>query len=150
MAKEKREPSSYFVRIENWHPTKLNQLMNSHWAKRGRLRKHDDNIVAMSVLGADVPKAEQRRRVSLEIYLAERQRGGDVDAYWKSTLDALVNCGALVDDNPEWVELGEVKFYRAQRPATLIILENMMARSAKDEPTHASQRAGKHSFRLVE
>lgn len=120
----RHEPERWFVRIDGWHPATLNSLMHCHWATRNRMKKHDAALIAASVLGADVPKAESRRRVSLEIVLGPRQRGADSDAYWKSVLDALVKCGALHNDNKEWCELGEVTYRRGERPGTVICLEN--------------------------
>ncbi len=116
---------TWFVHIPNWHPTRLNQLLNSHWAVAARYKRHDADIIAASVLGAGVPKADRsRRRVSVEIVLGPRQRGGDPDCYWKSLLDGLVKCGLLKDDSKEWLECGEVIFSRGPRPATVIKIEN--------------------------
>lgn len=120
----RHEPMRWYVRIDGWQPATLNRLLNSHWTTRSRMKKHDAEIIAASVLGADVPKAETKRRVGLEIILGPRQRGADSDAYWKSVLDALVKCGALHDDSKEWCELGEVKYTRGVRPGTVIVLEN--------------------------
>jgi hypothetical protein len=94
---------------------------------RAKAKAFDAQLVAACVTGAGVPRAEGKRRVSLEIHLGPRQRGGDPDAYWKSTLDALVSCGALVDDRKEMVDLGEVTYLRAKTRATVIILEEKAA-----------------------
>ena len=47
-------------------------------------------MIGGHALEAGIPRATGRRRVSLHIVLAPRQRAGDPDAFWKSTLDALV------------------------------------------------------------
>lgn len=113
------------VRIENWHPTPLNKLMNCHWAKRNRLKKSDYVVVAAAMYSADIPKASCKRKVWIEIVLGPRQRGCDGDAYLKVALDALVACGALKNDNKEWMELGGISFGRGPRKATIITLEDV-------------------------
>jgi hypothetical protein len=102
----------WYVRITGWHPTRLNVLLASHWAKAARLKAADALVVRAACLGADVSRADARRRISLEIGLAKGQRGGDPDCYWKSLLDALVNCGALVDDSREWCDPAGVTYTR--------------------------------------
>ena len=60
-----------------------------------RLKKADREVVGLHARLSGIPPATGRRRVSLVLTLAPRQRGGDPDAYWKSTLDALTACGLL-------------------------------------------------------
>lgn len=146
----------WFVRIDKWHPTRLNQLITCHWATAGKRKKHDQQIISLSVLGAAVPKATRRRRVSLEITLAPRQRAADPDAYWKSTLDALVKCGALVNDSRVWCELGPVEFQRGTVASTVIKLEDLQEPRAvkvgRGEERHhitpAEQRESKKRHRV--
>jgi hypothetical protein len=57
--------------------------------------------------------------------LAPRQRACDPDAFWKSTLDALVHAGLLVDDNRQGCELGEVRFDRGTARRTVIVLADL-------------------------
>lgn len=112
------------VHIPDFHPARLNQLLGHHY-RRGRLKRDDAMLVAHHLVQARVPRATGKRRVSLRLTLAPRQRAGDPDAYWKSLLDALVRCGALVDDNRHWCELGPVTFERGTRLETVIILEEV-------------------------
>lgn len=79
----------------------------------------------MKVYGAHVPKAAGKRRVKLTIVLGPRQRGGDPDAYWKSTLDALARAGLILDDNRQGVELASVAYERGTRKATVIGLTDV-------------------------
>jgi Holliday junction resolvase RusA-like endonuclease len=72
-----------------------------------------------------VPPAAGKRRVSLTLTLAPRQRGADPDAYRKSLLDALTHAGMLLDDNRQGVELGPVQFIRGEHKATAILLEDV-------------------------
>ncbi len=39
--------------------------------------------------------------------------------------DGLVKCGALRDDGPAWMELGEVRVERGERRGTVIVLEDI-------------------------
>ncbi len=115
----------WHVHLPRWHPARLNQWDGRHWAVRAKAKRFDRDLVAACVTGAGVPKATGKRRVSLTITLGYRQRGADPDAYWKSTLDALVHCGALVNDSRQWVELGEVEYVRGTVPATTISLKEV-------------------------
>ncbi len=115
----------YVIDIPNWHPTPLNKLLTCHWAKAGRLKKADRDMVAFYAKVANVPPAEGRRRVSLTITLAPGQRGGDTDAYWKALLDSCVACGLLKNDNRQWCELAPVAFQRGETRSTRIELEDM-------------------------
>lgn len=111
------------VEIPNWHPARLNELMRGHWSNGARRKRADRATIANYCRLANVPPAESKRRVRLTIVLGKGQRGGDPDAYWKTTLDALTKCKALKDDNRQWCELVPVEFDRAEAKATVIQLE---------------------------
>ena len=115
----------YTLRIDNWHPRRLNELLAVHWSKAGQLKKADQQLVAAMSLNARIPRATGKRRVRLHLILAPRQRGADPDAYWKSLLDALTSCGLLVDDNRQHVELTMPTFARGKRRETIITLEDL-------------------------
>lgn len=102
---------TYEIEIERWHPTRLNELLGLPWS-RARRKHRDADMVAGYCLQRHVTRATGKRRVSLTIGLGPRERGGDPDCYWKSLLDALVKCGALVDDSAKWVDLGAVEYVR--------------------------------------
>jgi hypothetical protein len=110
--------------VPSWHPSTVNALMRS---VRGRIRlkKQDRELITVYARLAGVPRAEGRRRISLNITLGPGQRACDPDAYWKSLLDGLVVAGLLVDDNRNWCELGEVRFDRGPARATTITLEEL-------------------------
>jgi hypothetical protein len=119
-------PARHVLVIPGWHPARLNDLMGGgHWARRHRLKKADRQLVAAYTKAAGVPQATGRRRVSLELTLAPRQRAADPDAYWKSALDALVACGLLVDDSRQQLQLGTVTFRRGPARQTRIVLEDL-------------------------
>lgn len=135
----------YFLHIDRWHPTRLNVLLAACWQVRARKKRFDADIVKAMFLGAETPRAKGKRRVSLEIVLGPRQRGADPDAYWKSVLDALVQCGALRDDSRIWCELGEVRFDRGKNWGTTIVLEDIQKSSFRGSPD--AQRASKHCYK---
>lgn len=122
-------PRRWTVTIPAWHPVKDNELITSrHWGKAYRLKQADKRMVWYSfrVLPTRViPRAKGKRRVTLTIVLGKGQRGGDPSAYWKSLLDALVDCEMLTDDNRQGVELMPVAYERAEKPATRIVLEEI-------------------------
>jgi Holliday junction resolvase RusA-like endonuclease len=111
--------------IPGWHPVRLNQLLHVHYLKRARMKKADRMMVAFYARHFKIPPATGKRRVSLQITLAPRQRAGDPDAYWKSLLDALVHAELLLDDNRQGVETGPVTFARGVCKVTTIILEEL-------------------------
>ena len=138
---------TYVIRLNNWHPTKLNELMNAHWAVRKRKKDFDANCIAFGVAAADVPKAECPRKVKLEIVLGPGERGGDPDCYWKSLLDGLVRCGALVDDSKTWCIPDSVVFLRGPRRSTVVILENLQV--VHGNKTAAEAREEMHRYRAI-
>lgn len=95
------------IEIPNWLPASVNGLMRMDRHKRNRVLSSDAQMVAGYALQADLPHAAGKRRVTLT-FAAPGGRGaktGDADNRQKSCLDALVKCGALVDDSPAWVEV---------------------------------------------
>lgn len=111
------------VKIPNWHPSTTNQLLGAgHWAVAAKRKKSDCNLIRTYF--HHLKPASKKRRVSLIIVLGKGQRGGDVDAYWKVTLDGLVQSFQLVDDSKNWCEIAPVKFERGD-VATIIELEDM-------------------------
>jgi hypothetical protein len=133
--------ADYAFMIPGWHPAKVNELYSGHWGHRARLKKADRDRVAHHARLAGIPAATGKRRVSLRLTLAPRQRAGDPDAYWKSLLDALVHAGQLIDDNRQNVELGPVVFDRGPARATTVLLEDV---GATGEPVHGLGQGGRH------
>jgi Holliday junction resolvase RusA-like endonuclease len=112
------------IRIQRWHPARLNELLGGHWSKGHRLKKRDREMVWAYSQGN--PKAEGKRRVELTIVLKRAQRGGDPDSYFKSVCDALKHAGMLVDDNRQGVELAPVRYERGEDWGTIIRLWNLV------------------------
>lgn len=111
--------------IPDYRPPTVNQFYGRHWRIRHRLGKEAKQVVAHYARLAGVPPATGRRRVALEVTLAGRQRESDPDSYQKLLLDALVACGALVDDSAAWVEWGGVAHSRGGRRSTTVVLEDL-------------------------
>jgi hypothetical protein len=116
---------SWTVTIPGWHPTPLNKLLECHWAKRGRLKKADYQVLALWCRLAKVPEAAGKRVVRLHVVLGKGQRSPDPDAFGKVLLDGLKACGAIRDDNRQWVECPPPTFSRAKEKATVITLEEV-------------------------
>lgn len=115
---------TWTVRIAGWHPARINELLGD-WRRASRRKKQDRVAIALPVSLAKVPRATGKRRVSVEIVLGPRQRGGDPDAYHKSLLDALKHCGAILDDRRQCVELTPVTYSRGPQRATVVTLEDV-------------------------
>lgn len=113
------------IHIENWHPTRINQLVGVHWGKAQRCKRADLQMIGAYAAKYETPKATGRRRVTVTIALGKGQRGGDPDSYTKSLLDALVGLKLLVDDNRQWLELEPIKYERAANRSTTIELEDI-------------------------
>lgn len=101
----------YVLDIPRWHPAPLNQLLG-HWATANRRKKSDRLMVLAYARQAKFPQAERKRQVEMTITLKPKARACDPDAYYKSTLDALVHAGLLVNDSYLWVTLLPVAFRR--------------------------------------
>jgi hypothetical protein len=115
---------TWVLTVPNWHPCPLNKLIGCHHGTAHARRAADQRRLADEMALAGVPEARCRRRVSLRVVLGPRQRACDPDAFWKSTLDALVACRRLVDDSRTWCELGTVEFDRGKK-ATVVTLEDL-------------------------
>lgn len=115
---------TYKLRIDSWHPARLNQLMRG-WRTAHRLKKVDRNLISSYCIINRIPLANGPREVGITITLGPRQRAADPDAYWKSALDALVNANMLIDDNRQYCRCLPVEFERGTERATLITLRDL-------------------------
>lgn len=115
--------ATHRIEIPNWHPTKLNDMIGVHRNTKHALRKADDQMIAAYAMRDHVPMAAGKRRVSLEITITPRQRA-DEDCFWKSTLDALVNCQRLQGDDPARCQVGTCTIVKGDERKTVIILED--------------------------
>ncbi len=117
--------ATHVLIIDRWHPARLNQWDGRHWSVRSAAKKLDREMIGFFARVQGIPPATGKRRVSLRLTLAPRQRAPDPDSFFKSVLDALVHAGMLLDDNRQGVELGEVSFMRGAARRTEIMLEDV-------------------------
>lgn len=105
------------------HTTRLNKLLEG-MRQKIVYKKKDRELVAEWAANAGIPGATGKRRVSMTVILAPRQRAGDPDAYQKSLGDALVQCGLLRQDSRQWVEWSPPKFARGEEEKMFVELED--------------------------
>ena len=72
-----------------------------------------------------IPYGQHKRSVEMTITLGKGDRACDVDAYWKTVLDALVHAYALWNDSHKWCEIHPIKFERGEKLATRIVLRDV-------------------------
>lgn len=108
--------------IPGWHPTRLNELLRLHWAKRRKRKMFDAEVLRAEAKCQGIMPAKGKRRVDLYIRLAKGQKRGDEDNWWKSLLDGLVDAGLLVNDSFDWCERGTIVFERGDQPGTTVRL----------------------------
>lgn len=116
--------ATHTLYVPDWKPTSLNGLMASVQAKI-KAKKRDREMVTLYARMADIPKANCRRRVSVEIGYSGRARECDPDNLTKSLLDALVSCGLLLDDAAAFVLWAGVEQRRDETTWTRITLEDL-------------------------
>ena len=115
---------TYKLNIERWHPATVNKLMG-HWRTAGRLKRVDKNMIGFYCKANRIPIAQGAREVALTITISGPGRPPDPDAFWKSTLDALVQAEMLIDDSMRFVRHGPVNIVRGPERATLITLTDL-------------------------
>ncbi len=122
-------PKRYVIEVPNYRPPTSNALFRAKFRGRMALERECKQFVAF--YGSHVPKAAGKRRVSMAVTLAVRQRMPDADENaLKAVLDALVACQLLVDDSRVWCECVPTEFVlsRKRQPHTLITLEDVLSR----------------------
>lgn len=115
------------VVIPHWHPATLNALLDVHWAKAGRLKYGDAELLAGCLILAGVTAATRKRRLTYTIVYDRTVSGrkADSDAHDKSLRDALVTCGALLDDSLKWLDAEKPLRDVGPCKETRIILEDI-------------------------
>ena len=117
--------------IPGWFPTLVNSLRatpHRHWASPYKQLKADKAIVAAYFAGSGLTRAIGPRRVSVMFVMGKGRRLFDRDAPRKSLYDSLVQCGALLGDNPALCYEGPVTYARALldcQAGTLVLLEEV-------------------------
>lgn len=124
LRQEKFGAAEWTFRVPDWCPTPLNKILyGRHWTTGAKHKKSDAEIVAH--YGRNVPKASQKRAVSLHVVFPPGKRMPDVDAYAKSLLDCLVHCGLLVNDSAAWCVLNPVAYSRGQALVSFVTVEDI-------------------------
>ncbi len=119
-------PKRYEISLPNYRPPRTNELFRAKM--RGRMALERECKQFVDFYGSHVPKATGKRRVSMVVTLAVRQRMPDSDENClKAVLDSLVACSLLVDDSRVWCECVPTEFVlsRKRQPNTLITLEDV-------------------------
>ena len=92
----------HIIKIPHWRPASLNK-MKGHWAAH-KLKKRDRNMIWNYCQIVDkIPPATGKRMIHMHITTKDR-RQVDPDNVMKSLLDALKQCGMLVDDSDKWCD----------------------------------------------
>ncbi len=112
----------HVLEIPSYLPSSDNKFCGRNWRQVSRLKRSDKEIVAIYFLQSQIPKATTKRRLSVVFH--NKHWKSDPQNRLKSCLDALVSCGALKDDSPEWLELGEIRNGGGERK-TVITLEEL-------------------------
>lgn len=113
----------HFLIVEDWLPTSVNLLLQTHPMHRAKLKKRDAEVVGVAALQQAIPRASGKRR--LFITLAQcRGRSPDPDNVLKSLLDGLVKCGLLLDDAPNCCEIDKIAVLRGPRKMTYVTLQD--------------------------
>ncbi len=116
---------TWTIEIPGWIPPSVNRLIGQHWGKATRHKRVAYAAIDAMAFRAGVPLAQGRRRVSVTVTVNGRGRLPDGDNMLKCLLDGLVKCGALRDDGPAWMQLGEVTVQRGETRGTVITLEDI-------------------------
>lgn len=111
--------------VPDWHPSRINELSALPLGGYKR-KKRDRIIIAWRASMCGVPRASGKRLLRLILLFPKGKRMGDPDSYWKSLCDALVQCGALVNDSKDWVELAPVEYFRGATMMSIVILEDLV------------------------
>ncbi len=123
------QPKRYEISVPNYRPPTSNALFRAKFRGRMALERECRQLIRCYSRG--VPQAAGKRRVSMAVTLAVRQRLPDADEQcYKAVLDALANCGLLIDDSRRWCECVPTEFVpsRQRQPHTLITLEDVTSR----------------------
>jgi hypothetical protein len=119
---QERNGGPFKLILPGFVPATVNELTRGHFRERIRLAEADKEIVGFYARQQGIPLAEKKRRVGVKI--SKPGRKCDVDAYFKSLLDALVAHSLLVNDSPAWCELSTWEIVRGPRE-TVVTLEDV-------------------------
>lgn len=113
---------TYIIRIPNWHPVKVNELIGENRFVANRKKIQTTEAIWAYAKKLNIPPAETKRHVHIAIY-RNKGRMPDADAFYKSVHDALVSIKLLVDDSPKWLD-HQATDIRTGDKATIITLRD--------------------------
>ncbi len=119
--------TTHTLDIPNYRPPKANDLFRARMRKRMGLENECKSFVKH--YGQHIPRATSKRRVSMAVTLAVRQRLPDADEEClKAVLDALVYHGLLLGDRRQWCEVEPTVFVltKLMQPRTVITLTDLL------------------------
>lgn len=99
----------YRIFIPDWHPSSTNKLLENRWSA-ARKKKVDAKMIW--VYCSRIPKATQRRFLSVALLINGKGRSPDPDNITKSLFDGLKQCGMIIDDSEKWLEWERPKIIR--------------------------------------
>jgi hypothetical protein len=113
-----------FLELVGDRPPSINEVTKT--GVRAGIRIKRKFFEAISVACNGLAPATGRRRVTIQIELPPGRKRLDEDNVRKYVHDGLKNAKQLVNDSPDWVEAGPIRFFqRAGRLATTIFLEDL-------------------------
>lgn len=115
----------YTLTIPNWTPTLTNHWYGKHWRVRYKLKRAQNDIVAAYAMQQQIPQATCRRRLLIQVWGWPTGRKPDLDSFDKLLLDAIRDCGLILDDSERGLE-GRmlVEVHRSRERKTVITLED--------------------------
>lgn len=133
------------IDIPDWHPHLLNELLTAHRMKAARMKKEDADFFAAYGFNAGVPKAKVKRWVRCTFFGWHSGRRPDPDAFFKSTLDGLVQARLLVDDSGKWCEWERPRIIPSKERRTVVELSESPWVSFKDTQSEHQPRTNQDS-----
>lgn len=88
-------------------PMTANDQRRWHWRKVARAKNEAETLVWAAARAARIPTLTAKQAISVTWYApnAIRRDSDALSPFLKATLDALVKCGALVDDDHKHVRI---------------------------------------------
>lgn len=118
-------PRRQEVVIRGLLPPTTNALMRRKIGDRIRLGRAWRLAVCHAAKAAGIRSTRGKRRVVLVATFGPGRRFVDVDAFLKSTLDAMTHAGMIRGDRYRDVELAPVVYLRGDRTETRLIVEDL-------------------------
>lgn len=110
--------------ILGWRPAAVNEFKTVK--SKIHLKQRDRAIICEAARLSGLPRATGKRQLSIFMRVPKGQHRWDEDAFWKSTQDACVHAGLLVNDSPVWYQCRTMRYDPERGPLrTTLILEDL-------------------------